>query len=189
MALSFVGTVINGLLFISITQIHQSANLDQPPFCCQWDTVSQQNNSYKKPLSVFSHLCCISSGSFCFLLWSTGDWELMLRDGGLLSLICSFPPSGSALPRSVFLHFALRFWNQTCIKRIKGKTIKLNHQLKLENGCISWHIGSLHPFILFIECSFITMANCFCQHNSICIFFWHITDIIFYIIYYIFLSC
>lgn len=68
-------------------------------------------------LSVFSHLCCISSGSFCFLLWSTGDWELMLRDGGVPSLICSLPPSGSVLPRSVFLHFALRFWNQTCIKK------------------------------------------------------------------------
>lgn len=62
------------------------------------------------------HLCCISRGSFCFLLWSTGDWELMLRDGGVPSLICSLPPSGSVLPRSVFLHFARRFWNQTCME-------------------------------------------------------------------------
>lgn len=82
------------------------------------------NNSYNNHPSVvifpFPHLCCISSGSFCFLLWSTGDWELRLRDGGAPSLICSFPPSGSPLPRSVFLHFALRFWNQTCIDKRKG---------------------------------------------------------------------
>lgn len=30
------------------------------------------DKSYSNHLS-FSHLCCISSGSFCFLLWSTGD--------------------------------------------------------------------------------------------------------------------
>ena len=77
--------------------------------------------------SVFSHLCCISSVSFCFLPWSAGDWELMLRDGGVPSLICSFPPSGSELPLSVFLHFALRFWNQT------WKTIDLsvNSQMRI----------------------------------------------------------
>lgn len=108
-------------------------------------------NRHNNLLSVGPHLCCISSGSFCFRLWSTGDWELMLRDGGVPSLICSLPPSGSVLPRSVFLHFALRFWNQTCIKKKERK--KGNKINNWELNFLTHHTVCIHLF-LFVKCRF-----------------------------------
>lgn len=62
-----------------------------------------------------SHLCGASRVSFLPRAWSAGGGELMfLTGGGVTSAMGSLAPgSWSEVPLSVFLHLALRFWNQT----------------------------------------------------------------------------
>lgn len=65
----------------------------------------------------YSHLCWISRPSFLFLVWSAGEGEFKFLAGGATSAMVSLEPSWSEVPRSVFLHLALRFWNHTWGRR------------------------------------------------------------------------
>lgn len=62
-----------------------------------------------------AHLCWASRASFLLRAWSPGDGELTFLTGGdVTSAMDSLAPgSWSEDPLSVFLHLALRFWNQT----------------------------------------------------------------------------
>ena len=64
------------------------------------------------------HLCWASRASFLLRAWSPGGGELrFLTGGGVTSAMGSLAPgSWSEAPLSVFLHLALRFWNQTWVR-------------------------------------------------------------------------